>query len=104
MNFRDNRILNIMPDYLDPLTGAGFLNTDPRIRIRIHVKMKWIRNTASNIVSTMSYVNAICMRKIKQYYGKQNISNQCLLSKQQIQIIYYYFLSDSNDIGRQYTS
>ena len=40
----------------DPLSRKGgfedpdplFPNVDPRIRIRIHVKMRWIRNTGEN--------------------------------------------------------
>ena len=46
------------PD-LDPLLRKGgsedpdplFPNVDPRIRIRIHIKMRWIRNAVRNLIT-----------------------------------------------------
>ncbi len=32
--------------YLQKVKSRKFFNMDPRIRIRIHTKMLWIRNTA----------------------------------------------------------
>ena len=52
------RIHSRKPDPDPPFPQGGsedpdplFPNVDPRIRIRIHVKMKWIRNAARQIIN-----------------------------------------------------
>ena len=55
-------------------------NVDPRIRIRIHVKMRWIRNAAKNIGGFRN----VCTYRIKDKNKKGNT----LVGAELISVIY----------------